>query len=172
MLLKEYACLWYFSLSNKFVTSLTGDFALLYFCSPLHIANVSYIKCVIKYFFASYLLVEAQWWMLWGQRFYLRDVDIFPWYLESCIILAFKNTLVGCSLHGSSLTNLTWIHEDVDLIPGLAQWVKNPVLLWLWCRLAATVPIRPLNWELAYTLGVDLKKSQKNPPKNPNQRKQ
>ena len=27
------------------------------------------------------------------------------------------------------LTNLTSIQVDADLIPGLAQWVKDPVLL-------------------------------------------
>ena len=34
------------------------------------------------------------------------------------------------------LTNPSSIYEDVDLMPGLTQWVKDPALLWLWCRLA------------------------------------
>ena len=35
------------------------------------------------------------------------------------------------------------------------------VLLWLWCRLAAIAPIRPLAWEPPYDVGVALEKRQK-----------
>jgi len=33
------------------------------------------------------------------------------------------------------------------------------VLLWLWCRLAATAPIRPLAWEPPYAAGAALEKA-------------
>ena len=37
----------------------------------------------------------------------------------------------------------------------------DPALLWLWCRLAAEVRIRPLAWERPYASGVALKKKKK-----------
>ena len=54
--------------------------------------------------------------------------------------------------------NPTRNHEAVGSIPGLTQWVKDLVLLWLWCRLAAVAPIRPLAWEPPYAAGMALKR--------------
>ena len=35
----------------------------------------------------------------------------------------------GSSHWGSVVTNPTSIHEDMGLIPDIAQWLKDPVLL-------------------------------------------
>ena len=52
-----------------------------------------------------------------------------------------KKMTSGVPLVVKQVKNLTGIWEDAGLTPGLAQWAKDVVLLWLWCRLAAATLI-------------------------------
>ena len=73
---------------------------------------------------------------------------------------------MGSSCHGSAVNEPTRICEDTDSIPGLAQQVKDPTLLWLWCRLAAVAPILALAWELPYAALKRKKKKKKKKKRN------
>ena len=59
----------------------------------------------------------------------MRDnISLFciQYYLEECNFD--YNKQKWSSHHGAAETNLTRNHGVEDLIPGLAQWVKDPVL--------------------------------------------
>ena len=67
----------------------------------------------------------------------------------------------GVPIVAQQVKNPTSIHEYVGLIPGLAQWAKDPALLGLWHRPAAAAPIQPLAWEPPCATGTALKKKKK-----------
>ena len=48
--------------------------------------------------------------------------------LESLIILKLSKTVDSSSHHGSAVQNPTSIHEDMGLISGLDEWVRDLAL--------------------------------------------
>ena len=47
----------------------------------------------------------------------------------------------------------------------------DPALLWLWCRLAAAAPIRPLAWEPPYAMAAAQEKAKSQKKKKKKERK-
>ena len=56
--------------------------------------------------------------------------SLLPWKIKQIKTASNKGTGTPC--HGTGEVNLTSIHEDVGLIPGLTQWVQ--FCHELWCR--------------------------------------
>ena len=91
--------------------------------------------------------------------------------------MVFRNGDFGGSCRGTAETNPTRNREVARSIPGPARWVKDLafamscgvdcrhssdlVLLWLWRRLAAVAPVRPLAGEPPYAAGAALKREKK-----------
>ena len=60
--------------------------------------------------------------------FFVRSTFFLTFYcIKSCISV--KNFTFWNSIYGSAVMKLIRIHEVVGSILGLAQWVKDPVLL-------------------------------------------
>ena len=81
----------------------------------------------------------------------------FSWPLHQGLKAPNQEPYPGSSCHSSAVMNATGIHEDAGSSPGLTQWFKDLVLLWLWYRLTAAAPVQPLAWELLYATRAALK---------------
>jgi len=62
---------------------------------------------------------------------------------------------------GTGEMNVTRNHKVACLTSGLTQQVKDPTLLWLWCRPVVSAMIGPLAWEPPYAASAALKRPKK-----------
>ena len=69
------------------------------------------------------------------------------------------------------LTSPTRNNEVGGSIPGVAQWVKDPALLWLCCRPVAIAPISPPAREPPHATGVAPEKTKKKKKNQTNKNK-
>ena len=66
-----------------------------------------------------------------------------------------------------SLASLSRQGANVAVSYGVGgRRVLDPMLLWLWCRLAAVTLIRPLAWEPLHASGAALKERERKKEKN------
>ena len=65
-----------------------------------------------------------------GHYFHHHGIQLPPFFfkVKTYIFIKKKKKSIGVPIMAQRLTNLTSIQEDTGSIPGLAQWVGDPVL--------------------------------------------
>ena len=71
----------------------------------------------------------------------LKIINIFSNILTEILLKKKKKGKSKSSRCASVAMNPISILEDEGSIPSPAQWVKDPVLLWLWCKPVAIAPM-------------------------------
>ena len=70
--------------------------------------------------------------------------------------------LVSMRMWVQPLPLLNGLRSGIAMSYGIGcRRSSDPALLWLWCRPAATAPIRSLAWEPPYVVGAALKRQKK-----------
>ena len=81
--------------------------------------------------------------------------------MKDCTIKILKRELKEFLSWLSGLGTQHSVHVNACSIPGLTQWVKDSVFLWLRDRSAAAAPIQLLARVLSYAAGAALGKKKK-----------
>ena len=112
--------------------------------------NTAFLKTEMMLQSDCFLQVRSQQTTTCGTEFNYHFFLYSPWVKNFFTFLSSrgKKTNNRSSHCGSAVMNPASLREDTGWIPGLAQWVEDPALLWLCCRPAPAAPIRSPAWEI------------------------
>ena len=77
------------------------------------------------------------------------------------VVVQQEPSIVSVRMQVRSLTSLSGLRSIATSCGVSHRCGSDPVLLWLWCRLAAVALIRPLAWELPLCHGCNHKRKNK-----------
>ena len=90
-------------------------------------ASLSYLSYVAVYVCHLYIISSLG--LRWQKRILAKSLLVCSSFLLLPLGSTFSVHNEGIPIMAQKVKNPTSIHEDVGLVPGLSQWVKNPALL-------------------------------------------
>ena len=111
----------------------------------IHLKKQKPTRCYLFISFFLLVLKSSEKFTNLLQLWILLPIKELSMYLKCLLRLCIawiKNSQDWSSHCGSAETNLTSVHENAGSVPGLAWWVKDLALLWLWHRPAGIASIR------------------------------